>query len=143
MRITIDTDICIGAGQCALTAPGVFTQDDDGFSALLPGREDGAGDPLVRRPPAPAPCRPSRSRTTEPPPSRTTRLTRAAPADTRHRGAPGTFRPPTCPYGIHPIRYRNIPCVTGSSSTPVSPGALETVTGFTLDCPHRHRRSRR
>ncbi|MEU6328981.1 MULTISPECIES: ferredoxin [unclassified Streptomyces] len=48
MRITIDTDRCIGAGQCALTAPGVFTQDDDGFSALLPGREDGAGDPLVR-----------------------------------------------------------------------------------------------
>ncbi|MER5557353.1 MULTISPECIES: ferredoxin [unclassified Streptomyces] len=48
MRIGIDTDVCIGAGQCALTAPGVFTQDDDGFSALLPGREDGAGDPLVR-----------------------------------------------------------------------------------------------
>ncbi|MEU5211545.1 ferredoxin [Streptomyces sp. NPDC020742] len=48
MRIAIDTDVCIGAGQCALTAPGVFTQDDDGFSALLPGREDGAGDPLVR-----------------------------------------------------------------------------------------------
>ncbi|MEU8680092.1 ferredoxin [Streptomyces sp. NPDC048611] len=48
MRIAIDTDRCIGSGQCALTAPGVFTQDDDGFSALLPGREDGAGDPLVR-----------------------------------------------------------------------------------------------
>ncbi|MFG2223148.1 ferredoxin [Streptomyces sp. NPDC050161] len=48
MRITIDKDVCIGAGQCALTAPGVFTQDDDGFSALLPGREDGAGDPLLR-----------------------------------------------------------------------------------------------
>ncbi|MGW2008163.1 ferredoxin [Streptomyces nigrescens] len=48
MRIAIDTDRCIGAGQCALTAPGVFAQDDDGFSALLPGREDGAGDPLVR-----------------------------------------------------------------------------------------------
>ncbi|GAA4091251.1 ferredoxin [Streptomyces sp. NPDC001251] len=48
MRIGIDTDVCIGAGQCALTAPGVFTQDDDGFSALLPGREDGSGDPLVR-----------------------------------------------------------------------------------------------
>lgn len=47
MRITINADVCIGAGQCALTAPGVFTQDDDGFSALLPGREDGAGDPLV------------------------------------------------------------------------------------------------
>ncbi|MGW8376241.1 ferredoxin [Streptomyces sp. ODS28] len=48
MRITVNTDVCIGAGQCALTAPEVFTQDDDGFSELLPGREDGAGDPLVR-----------------------------------------------------------------------------------------------
>ncbi|MCX5373729.1 ferredoxin [Streptomyces sp. NBC_00015] len=46
--IHIDTDVCIGAGQCALAAPGVFTQDDDGFSALLPGREGGGGDPMVR-----------------------------------------------------------------------------------------------
>ncbi|KOU00689.1 ferredoxin [Streptomyces sp. NRRL F-5755] len=48
MKIDIDTSVCIGSGQCVLTAPGVFTQDDDGFSTLLPGREDGAGDPLVR-----------------------------------------------------------------------------------------------
>ena len=48
MRIDIDKDVCIGAGQCALTAPGVFSQDDDGFSTLLPGKEDGGGDPLVR-----------------------------------------------------------------------------------------------
>lgn len=48
MHIDIDMDVCIGAGQCALAAPGVFTQDDDGFSTLLPGREDGAGDPMVR-----------------------------------------------------------------------------------------------
>ncbi|WP_030020443.1 ferredoxin [Streptomyces monomycini] len=48
MKIDIDTSVCIGSGQCVLTAPGVFTQDDEGFSALLPGREDGAGDPLVR-----------------------------------------------------------------------------------------------
>jgi ferredoxin len=47
MHIDIDMDVCIGAGQCALAAPGVFTQDDDGFSSLLPGREDGAGDPMV------------------------------------------------------------------------------------------------
>ncbi|WP_020117134.1 ferredoxin [Streptomyces canus] len=46
--IDIDKDVCIGAGQCALAAPGVFTQDDDGFSTLLPGREDGGGDPRVR-----------------------------------------------------------------------------------------------
>ncbi|MBK3643832.1 ferredoxin [Streptomyces sp. MBT33] len=48
MRIEIDQDVCIGAGQCALSAPAVFTQDDDGFSTLLPGREDGGGDPMVR-----------------------------------------------------------------------------------------------
>lgn len=46
--IAIDRERCIGAGQCALTAPEVFTQDDDGFSELLEGREDGAGSPLVR-----------------------------------------------------------------------------------------------
>ncbi|MFD6182821.1 ferredoxin [Streptomyces goshikiensis] len=48
MRISIDTGVCIGAGQCALTAPEVFTQDDDGFSELVAGREDGAGSALVR-----------------------------------------------------------------------------------------------
>ncbi|MDQ0947197.1 ferredoxin [Streptomyces phaeochromogenes] len=47
MHIDIDTDVCIGAGQCALSAPAVFTQDDDGFSTLLPGQED-SGDPMVR-----------------------------------------------------------------------------------------------
>ncbi|WP_432136402.1 MULTISPECIES: ferredoxin [unclassified Streptomyces] len=50
MRIDIDTDLCIGAGQCALSAPGVFTQDDDGFGTLLPGREDGI-DPADGRGP--------------------------------------------------------------------------------------------
>ncbi|MFC9931406.1 ferredoxin [Streptomyces sp. NPDC127190] len=48
MHIDINKDACIGAGQCALTAPRVFTQDDDGYSTLIPGREDGAGDPLLR-----------------------------------------------------------------------------------------------
>ncbi|WP_443334464.1 ferredoxin [Streptomyces sp. ZAF1911] len=47
-RVSVDTDRCIGAGQCALTAPTVFTQDEDGLGALLPGREDGAGSPLLR-----------------------------------------------------------------------------------------------
>lgn len=48
MRVTIDTDVCIGAGQCVLTAPKVFTQDDDGFSELLPGSEEEVGDPMLR-----------------------------------------------------------------------------------------------
>jgi ferredoxin len=47
MHIDIDQTVCIGAGQCALTAPDVFTQDDDGYGTLLPGREDGGGSPLV------------------------------------------------------------------------------------------------
>ncbi|WP_369777707.1 ferredoxin [Streptomyces sp. R33] len=47
MHIDIEKDVCIGAGQCALLAPDVFTQDDDGFSTLLTGG-DGAHGPLVR-----------------------------------------------------------------------------------------------
>ncbi|MEV5379059.1 ferredoxin [Streptosporangium nondiastaticum] len=47
MRITIDRDRCIGSGQCVMTAPGVFTQDDDALVALVPGHEDGSGDPRV------------------------------------------------------------------------------------------------
>ncbi|MFF5307744.1 ferredoxin [Streptomyces massasporeus] len=47
MHIDIDQDVCIGAGQCALTAPDVFTQDDDGYSTLLPGAEN-SGSPLLR-----------------------------------------------------------------------------------------------
>ncbi|MEU6017640.1 ferredoxin [Streptomyces sp. NPDC047515] len=48
MRISIDKDVCIGAGQCALTAPKVFTQDDDGLSELLPGHEEDVTDPMVK-----------------------------------------------------------------------------------------------
>ncbi|MEV4433789.1 ferredoxin [Streptomyces sp. NPDC049555] len=48
MRVTIDSEVCIGSGMCALNAPAVFTQDDDGFGTVLPGKEDGAGDPMVR-----------------------------------------------------------------------------------------------
>ncbi|SCD44824.1 ferredoxin [Streptomyces sp. DvalAA-19] len=34
--------------MCALTAPDVFTQDDDGLSEVLPGRaETAGGHPLV------------------------------------------------------------------------------------------------
>ncbi|MEU1372835.1 ferredoxin [Streptomyces triculaminicus] len=48
MRVTIDSDTCIGSGMCALTAPAVFDQDDDGYGSVRPGREDGAGDPMVK-----------------------------------------------------------------------------------------------
>lgn len=36
MRITADTSVCVSAGMCALTAPGVFDQgDDDGLVVVL------------------------------------------------------------------------------------------------------------
>jgi ferredoxin len=46
MRVTADREVCIGAGMCALTAPELFDQDDDGLVTLLhadPGpHEEGA-----------------------------------------------------------------------------------------------------
>ena len=35
MRVAVDVDRCIGAGQCALIAPDTFDQDDDGLVILL------------------------------------------------------------------------------------------------------------
>jgi ferredoxin len=36
MRISVNRDVCIGAGQCVLTAGAVFDQDDqDGLVRLL------------------------------------------------------------------------------------------------------------
>lgn len=36
MKITINEDMCCGAGQCVLEAPGVFDQrDEDGVVVLL------------------------------------------------------------------------------------------------------------
>ncbi|MEU6132126.1 ferredoxin [Saccharopolyspora sp. NPDC047091] len=35
MRINADTGRCVGAGQCVLTEPDVFDQDDDGIVLLL------------------------------------------------------------------------------------------------------------
>ncbi|WP_156756947.1 ferredoxin [Actinokineospora pegani] len=47
MRIKANTEACIGAGQCVLTDPTVFDQDDDGIVVLLtdqPTSEDTARD---------------------------------------------------------------------------------------------------
>lgn len=36
MKVELDEDKCIGAGQCILTAPDVFDQrDDDGIGVVL------------------------------------------------------------------------------------------------------------
>jgi ferredoxin len=42
MRIHTDRDVCIGAGNCARTAPDLFDQDENGTVVLLdpqPGRD--------------------------------------------------------------------------------------------------------
>jgi ferredoxin len=35
MRVIVDVEKCCGAGQCALLAPSVFDQRDDGIVVLL------------------------------------------------------------------------------------------------------------
>jgi ferredoxin len=35
MQIIVDRQRCIGAGQCVLSAPDVFDQDEDGLVRLL------------------------------------------------------------------------------------------------------------
>ncbi|NYE18003.1 ferredoxin [Microbacterium immunditiarum] len=35
MSILVQADACVGAGQCALVAPDVFDQDDNGIVLLL------------------------------------------------------------------------------------------------------------
>ncbi|GII96187.1 ferredoxin [Sinosporangium siamense] len=40
MRIKADSDLCVGSGQCVLTEPAVFAQDDDGIVALLTDHPD-------------------------------------------------------------------------------------------------------
>ncbi|MBZ2198902.1 ferredoxin [Occultella gossypii] len=37
VEVVVDSAACVGAGQCALTAPQVFDQDDDGIVVLLAG----------------------------------------------------------------------------------------------------------
>lgn len=42
MGVTVQRDACVGAGQCALVAPDVFDQDDDGIVLLLEPDPEGA-----------------------------------------------------------------------------------------------------
>ncbi|MGV9661159.1 ferredoxin [Streptomyces koyangensis] len=35
LRVAVDRSLCLGAGQCAYSAPDVFAQDDDGLVTVL------------------------------------------------------------------------------------------------------------
>lgn len=57
MTIAADRDVCIGAGQCALTAPDVFDSADDGLVEVLRPEPDAADLPAVREAVALCPAR--------------------------------------------------------------------------------------
>ncbi|MFD5186471.1 ferredoxin [Streptomyces sp. NPDC058372] len=42
-QIQVDRDRCVGGGMCALVAPDVFTQDDDGLNEIIAGQEHSSG----------------------------------------------------------------------------------------------------
>jgi ferredoxin len=49
-RVAADREVCVGAGQCVLTAPEVFDQDeDDGRVVLLDDRPEGERAESARR----------------------------------------------------------------------------------------------
>ncbi|MEV6597946.1 ferredoxin [Actinoplanes sp. NPDC051346] len=48
-RVTADRDTCVGAGNCVLTLPHVFDQDDEGLVVVLdPDAADTPDDVLAR-----------------------------------------------------------------------------------------------
>ena len=57
MNITVKTDACVGAGQCALVAGAVFDQDDDGIVVLLDAHPDASEASVVQRAAALCPAR--------------------------------------------------------------------------------------
>ncbi|WP_375432816.1 ferredoxin [uncultured Friedmanniella sp.] len=55
MRVEAEPDVCIGAGNCVLSAPEVFDQDEDGIVQVLQaevpaGQEDAAREAVERCP---------------------------------------------------------------------------------------------
>lgn len=49
MHITVNTEACVGAGQCAMVAGALFDQDDDGIVVLLDDSPDAAQHAAARR----------------------------------------------------------------------------------------------
>lgn len=49
MTVVVQRDACVGAGQCALVAPEVFDQDDDGIVMLLDSDPGGADLDLANK----------------------------------------------------------------------------------------------
>jgi ferredoxin len=48
MRITVDTDRCVGSAYCQRIAPALFDLGDDGFAVVLEAEVTEAGAPVAR-----------------------------------------------------------------------------------------------
>jgi ferredoxin len=48
VKITVERDRCIGAGQCVLNAPGLFDQDDEGTVVVLDQHPSRDQEPAAR-----------------------------------------------------------------------------------------------
>jgi ferredoxin len=48
MKAEADRDVCIGAGMCALTAPAVYDQDNDGTVVVLKDEVPASEESAVR-----------------------------------------------------------------------------------------------
>ncbi|MGD3109963.1 ferredoxin [Streptomyces sp. YGL11-2] len=57
MRVTADRTVCVGAGMCALTAPGTFDQDEEGIVTVLEPRADAEARSAAREAAALCPSR--------------------------------------------------------------------------------------
>ncbi|WP_433274698.1 ferredoxin [Actinosynnema sp. CS-041913] len=49
MHVAADRDVCVGAGLCALTAPDVFDQDEEGIVTVLADHPPGEARDAVLR----------------------------------------------------------------------------------------------
>ena len=49
MKITVDTDRCVGSAYCQRIAPALFDLGDDGFAVVLEADVTAAGAPAARQ----------------------------------------------------------------------------------------------
>jgi ferredoxin len=49
MLVTVNTSVCVGAGQCAMVDGELFDQDDDGIVVLLDEHPDAGREATARR----------------------------------------------------------------------------------------------
>ncbi len=47
VKITVDSDACIGCGLCVSSMPDVFSFDDDGKSVVIADADEGAADDII------------------------------------------------------------------------------------------------